>query len=344
MNPETPPSNGVSAALRDIDVLLATHGPSAWTVSGTLTSWRVARNRWGRGDICETSSTGDGITSRLPVAIPPALVTQLRHRRGGEDLPDGSDLRVTGRIEIGDRWNPIRLVASAAEIIDTESDLIRTRRMLTEQLQVSGALDRNRTLTLPDVVGRLGLVTASSGEAGRRDFLFRLGNHPTPIDVVERRTAMSGPSAPAAISEAIAELASSAVEAIVVCRGGGAASDLSAFDAAPVATAIAVSPVPIILGVGHATDRTIADLTAHTSVATPTAAADVLVDRAVAARTSSAHGRAIDTDGSSAAAPAPPLLQHRPYVGRRSFARSTYVLAALLVLAVVIALLLLAGR
>ncbi len=338
MNPETPSSNSVSAALRDIDVLLATHGPSAWTVSGTLTSWRVARNRWGRGDICEASSTGDGIASRLPIAVPPALVTQLRHRSAGEDLPDGSDLRVTGRIEIGDRWNPIRLVASAAEIIDTESELIRTRRMLTEQLRVSGALDRNRALVLPDVVGRLGLVTASSGEAGRRDFLLRLGNHPTPIDVIERRTAMSGPSAPASISQAIDELASSAVEAVVVCRGGGAASDLSAFDAAPVATAIALSPVPIVLGVGHSTDRTIADLAAHTSVATPTAAADVLIDRAMAARTSSVPIRLVVPAGRPVVAvPAQRTSRPQRDTGRR-LVPVACIVVALLCIALLVAM------
>ena len=340
MNPEAPSSQGVSAALRDIDVLLAAHGPSAWTVSGTLTGWRVARNRWGRGDLCETSATGDGIASRLPIAIPPALVTQLRHRSGGEDIPDGSDVRVTGRIEVGDRWNPIRLVASAAEVIDAESELIRTRRMLMEQLQVSGALDRNRRLTLPDVVGRLGLVSAASGEAGRRDFLLRLGNHPTPIDVVERRTAMSGPSAPAAISTAIAELASSAVEAIVVCRGGGAASDLSAFDAAPVATAIALSPVPIILGVGHSTDRTVADLSAHTSVATPTAAANVLVDRAVAARTSLMPSPPVAlVRHPVAAVPAQPTAARRD-AGHRLVPVACIVAASILCIALLVAIVL----
>jgi hypothetical protein len=336
VNPEAAAPKRVSAALRDIDVLVAAHGPSVWTVSGTLSGWRVARNRWGRGDICETSSTGDGIASRLPIAIPPALVTQLRHRAGGEDLPDGSDLRVTGRIEVGDRWNPLRLVASAAEIIDTESDLIRTRRMLTEQLRVSGALDRNRTLVLPDVVARLGLVAASSGEAGRRDFLLRLGNHPTPVDVVERRTAMSGPSAPTSISAAIDELTTCAVEAIVVCRGGGAASDLSAFDAAPVATAIARCSVPIILGVGHSTDRTIADLTAHTSVATPTAAADVLVDRAMAPRTSSMPSPLVVPAGYPVAAvPAQPTERPRRDAGRRLVPVACVVVVLLLCLAIV---------
>lgn len=212
--------------------------------------------------------------------------------------------------------------------------------MLTEQLQVSGALDRNRTLTLPDVVGRLGLVTASGGEAGRRDFLLRLGNYPTLVNVVERRTAMSGPSAPVSISEAINELASCAVEAIIVCRGGGAASDLSAFDAAPVATAIAVSPVPIILGVGHSTDQTIADLTAHTSVATPTAAADVLVDRAMAARTSPAPSRLVVPAGRPAAAvPAQPTERPRHDAGRR-LVPVACVVVALLCIALFVAIVL----
>lgn len=281
MNPTAPDPLTVEAALSALRSLLAAGGPDDWTVAGTLTSWRVARNRWGRGDLCHTTATGDGISHRLPIALPPGLVTQLRHRAGGEDLPDGSVLQVTGRIEIGDRWNPLRLVATAAVLMDPESELTRSRQALLDQLRVSGAADRNRRLALPPVVARLGLITAATGEAGRRDFLLRLAAYPSPITVIERRTPLSGPVAPRAIADAIDELGELSPEAIVICRGGGASSDLAAFDTADVATAIARSAVPVLLGIGHSTDRTVADLIAHTSVATPTAAADWLVRRAV---------------------------------------------------------------
>lgn len=280
MNPPAPQPLTVEAALDTLRSLLAANGPVDWTVTGTLTSWRVARNRWGRGDLCDTTAAGDGISHRLPVALPPGLVTQLRHRAGGEDLPDGSVLRVIGRIEIGDRWNPLRLVASTATIVDPESELTRSRQALLDQLRVSGALDRNRRLELPPVIDRLGLITPATGEAGRRDFLLRLAAYPSPVTVIERRAPMSGPAAPSAIAGAIDELGELSPEAIVICRGGGAASDLAAFDTPDVATAVSRSPVPILLGIGHSTDRTVADLTANSSVATPTAAADWLVRRA----------------------------------------------------------------
>lgn len=333
MNPTAPDPLTVEAALSALRSLLAAGGPDDWTVVGTLTSWRVGRNRWGRGDLCDTTATGDGISHRLPIALPSGLVTQLRHRAGGEDLPDGSLLQVTGRIEIGDRWNPLRLVASSALLVDPESELTRSRQALLDQLRVSGAADRNRRLALPPVIRRLGLITAATGEAGRRDFLLRLAAYPSPITVNERRTPLSGPVAPRAIAEAVDELGGLSPEVIVICRGGGASSDLAAFDTAEVATAIARSPVPVLLGIGHSTDRTVADLTAHTSVATPTAAADWLVGRATKAASSPAPQPVPEPPHS---VPTPTGLSPRGDAGRRLLPAACVILLVVFLLYLVL--------
>ena len=90
---------------------------------------------------------------------------------------------------------------------------------------------------------------------------------------------MEGPGAPEAIARAILRLAAEGSEVVAVVRGGGAAATLAAFDAEPVARAIARCAVPVVVAVGHASDRSVADVVAHTSVPTPTAAAAWLVDR-----------------------------------------------------------------
>ncbi len=77
---------------------------------------------------------------------------------------------------------------------------------------------------------------------------------------------------------ALRRLAQEELDVIVVVRGGGSRSDLSPFDTEMVARAITEMPVPVVTGIGHETDRTIADEVAHTSVKTPTAAASLLVE------------------------------------------------------------------
>lgn len=251
-------------------------------VEGTLTGWKVSNGRWGTADLCATSRDGDGITHRLPVTIPPA-VTHVAQRRHGPHLASGATAIVHGHLEIGDRWNPLRLVATRLDIVAAESNLATERRTLLDQLDASGDTHRNRARPLPAVFTRIGLVTPAADSAGRTDFLARLALSPTPIIAYERRASMSGPNAPAAIATAIGDLATTDVDAIIACRGGGATADLAAFDTAAVARAIVTSRVPVVVAVGHAIDRSVADHVAHTSLPTPTAAADWIVARAVSA-------------------------------------------------------------
>ena len=94
---------------------------------------------------------------------------------------------------------------------------------------------------------------------------------------------MSGPGAPAEVARAIGLLAGADVDIVLIARGGGAKSDLAAWDSRPVALAITACPVPVWTALGHATDHTLADSLAAACHPTPSAAAGTLVSRAEAA-------------------------------------------------------------
>lgn len=94
--------------------------------------------------------------------------------------------------------------------------------------------------------------------------------------VILRPTIVQGDTAPADIINAIKELEQSACEVIIIARGGGSMEDLWAFNDESVAYAIADCSIPIISGVGHETDITIADFVADVRAATPTAAAELV--------------------------------------------------------------------
>jgi exodeoxyribonuclease VII large subunit len=94
-------------------------------------------------------------------------------------------------------------------------------------------------------------------------------------------TRVQGPDAPRLVSRAIAALSHHArrhgLDAIVLIRGGGARNELATFDAEPIARAIVAAPVPVLTGLGHEIDRSVADEVAHASLKTPTACAAALV-------------------------------------------------------------------
>ncbi len=90
---------------------------------------------------------------------------------------------------------------------------------------------------------------------------------------------VQGTAAARRIKYALGELAQRAVDVVVLVRGGGSRSDLAPFDTELVARAVAAMPVPVLTGVGHEIDRSVADEVAHTACKTPTACAQILVEQ-----------------------------------------------------------------
>ena len=146
---------------------------------------------------------------------------------------------------------------------------------LKEKLEREGLFDAGRKRALPGFPRAIGVVT-SPNAAALRDVISTLKRRAPMIPVIVYPTPVQGEGAGALVAAAIAAASRRGeVDVLIVCRGGGSIEDLWAFNEEAVARAIAASPVPVISGVGHETDFTIADFAADLRAPTPTAAAEL---------------------------------------------------------------------
>jgi exodeoxyribonuclease VII large subunit len=147
-------------------------------------------------------------------------------------------------------------------------------RQLAEKLRAEGLTAPERKRLIPPFPSTIGVVTSKDG-AALRDILRTVLRRDPGVRVLLACTSVQGDGAGAEIADAIRRLDRIArAEVILLARGGGSAEDLWAFNEESVARAIAHASVPVVTGIGHETDTTIADLVADLSASTPTAAAE----------------------------------------------------------------------
>ncbi len=150
---------------------------------------------------------------------------------------------------------------------------------LKAKLAKEGLFDEDRKREIPSHPRAIGIVTSPQA-AALKDVLSTLARRAPHIPVVIYPTLVQGPDAPAGIIAALrAAEQEAAVEVILLVRGGGSIEDLWAFNDEQLAYAIAKSPIPIVSGVGHETDVTIADFVADLRAPTPTGAAELSTPR-----------------------------------------------------------------
>lgn len=171
-----------------------------------------------------------------------------------------------------------------------QGDLFERFLRLKAQLEKEGLFAAERKKPLPAFPRRIAIVTSLQA-AALRDVLTTLHRRAPHLRLSVFPTLVQGDGAGARIAEALTSAAASDCEAIILCRGGGSIEDLWAFNEEIVARAIAASAIPVIAGIGHETDFTIADFAADLRAPTPTAAAELVSpDRAgLLARLDSLH-------------------------------------------------------
>ncbi len=173
----------------------------------------------------------------------------------------------------------------AANILDIDSqftlgDIELQKRETLMRLTADGVIDMNKQLALPTVIQRVAVISARTA-AGFDDFCkqVRNNNFSFNIDLTLFPSAMQGADAEAALIDALDRIAARIDEfdIVVIIRGGGSRSDLACFDGYDLASNIAQFPLPVVTGIGHERDTSIADMVAHTRMKTPTAVAEFII-------------------------------------------------------------------
>lgn len=187
---------------------------------------------------------------------------------------NGDAVLIRGKVGIYPARGELQMIVDHLEPAGTGA-LLRAFEALKARLAAEGLFDSALKRPLPPKPRRIGLITSASG-AAVHDVLTALARRWPLAEVFLYPVPVQGAEAPPAIARALAELPQRApVDLILLVRGGGSLEDLWAFNEEAVARAIRACAVPVVSGVGHEVDVTIADFAADLRAATPTAAAEL---------------------------------------------------------------------
>ena len=212
--------------------------------------------------------------SQLPAVFWRTDAVRLRFK-----LTTGLHVLVQGRLSVYVPRGRYQLIADSIEPRG-EGALQLAFEQLKRRLHAEGLFAATRKRAIPMLPRRIGIVTSLEG-AALRDMLRVLRTRRAPAEIIISPTRVQGDGAAAEIAHAIRRVARVRdVDVIIVGRGGGSIEDLWAFNEEVVARTIAASPVPVISGVGHEVDTTIADFVADVRAATPSQAAELVVRQA----------------------------------------------------------------
>jgi len=189
---------------------------------------------------------------------------------------DGDQVEVRGRLAVYEPRGDLQLVAESLRRAG-QGALFEQFLQRKARLEAEGLFDPARKRALPSMPRAVGVVT-SLGAAALHDVVTALRRRVPHIPVVLAPAAVQGANAPAELVRALQSLyaLAPAVDVILLVRGGGSIEDLWAFNDETLARTIVQSPVPVISGVGHETDFTIADFCVDLRAPTPTAAAELV--------------------------------------------------------------------
>ena len=235
---------------------------------------------WVQGEIsgCKTYSSGHCYFTLKDAEAQLACVffKQARLRSSAPDLRDGMAIAANGRISLYERDGKLQLYVEYVEPLGDGALFLRFEQ-LKARLEAEGLFDAERKRPLPPQPAVIGIVTSPQA-AALRDMLRVLRSRYPLAEVILAPTPVQGVEAPASIAAAL-DLLNEHGEAdvVIIGRGGGSIEELWAFNEEVVARAIARSRIPVISGVGHETDFTIADFVADYRASTPTAAAAAAV-------------------------------------------------------------------
>ena len=261
-------------------------------------------------DLIEKGENSDQIIAKQRATIWASTYRLLAHKfysATGGTLQAGMNILVEVSVEFHELYG-MSLNVRDIDPTYTLGELQRRRLEIIQRLKNRGLIDKNKQLPMPRLVQRIAVISSPTA-AGYADFVHQLQNNPHGFaySITLFPAIMQGPQTEESILSAFSSIEAtmrnikncppvhrgtsvaegvlhssfliphSSFDIVVIIRGGGATSDLQAFDSEALAERCANFPLPIITGIGHLRDETILDLVAHKNLKTPTAVAEYII-------------------------------------------------------------------
>lgn len=231
-------------------------------------------------DLVEPTQPGVSSAAKISVVLfsqTKQIVNKQLKRHNVGAIKDGMAVRIRSAVDFYEAQGRLQLRMTGIDPRYILAAMAAERDELIRRLRAEGITEQNKAVPLAAVPKRIGLLT-SKGSAAEADFMDELTSSGFGFDVVLCDSRVQGELAAQGLVAGLRTLyRRNDLDVIVMIRGGGSRGDLAIFDNEALARTIAESPVPVLTGIGHEVDRSVADEVSHAALKTPTAVAAALV-------------------------------------------------------------------
>ncbi len=270
------------ALLEHVRQVLALNFPTTLVVTAEVAQVKQSRGHYYL-DLIEKNATDGTIVAQVSAVLWGGMYKRLRQQVGSvldDLLQAGLEIQLHVRVDFHERYG-LKLYIEGIDPAYTMGKLAVQRQQTLQVLAAEQLMYRNREQTiLPQVVQRVAVISSAEA-AGLQDFMTHLDENPYGYcyRVHLFPAAVQGKDAAAEVAAQLEVIGAraTAFDCVVIVRGGGARLDLQAFDELILCRAIALCPIPVICGIGHDIDQSVADIVCFASLKTPTATADFLL-------------------------------------------------------------------
>jgi len=277
----------LSVLLRKVKDAMGKEFPASYWIVAEILELHENRNGHCYLELIEKNPENDSLLARAKGTIWASRYSMLRpffETSTGTKLKSGIKLLCRASVEFHAQYG-FSLNISDIDPSYTLGDLARKKQEVIRKLREDGVMDMNKEIPFPKVPQRIAVISSDSA-AGYGDFMESIRNNSHGFHFYTRLfpAVMQGDEVPGSITGALDKIFESVSEfdCVAIIRGGGSKADLESFNHYDLAYFITQFPLPVITGIGHERDESVADMVAAHGLKTPTAVAEFLVDQMLA--------------------------------------------------------------
>ncbi|MCK5068417.1 MAG: exodeoxyribonuclease VII large subunit [Bacteroidales bacterium] len=274
----------LSTLLAQVKNALVETLPDQYWIIGEILELHENRNGHCYLELIEKHPKNDSLLARAKGTIWASRYSMLRpyfETSTGTSLKSGIKLLCRVSVEFHPQYG-FSLNITDIDPAYTLGDLARKKQEVISRLRKEGVFDMNREIPFPEVPQRIAVISSETA-AGYGDFMetIETNSHGFRFSTTLFPAVMQGEDAPGSITAALDKIHESeaAFDCVAIIRGGGSKADLESFNHYDLAYFITQFPLPVITGIGHERDESVADMVASYGLKTPTAVAEFLVDQ-----------------------------------------------------------------